>query len=518
MRKAWLTPVLILVALVLQLTVLNGLRLPGDGVPDLVLVLVAALGMTEGPVPGTVTGFAAGLCLDLAPPGSPLIGQYALVFCLAGFAAGRLSGAARRSPVLGVVLVAVVVAAAEALSAALGLVLEPAQVTMAEVRLVLPATLGYDVLLCPFLLYLIVLAGSLLADPLGGQVRGLLASPARSPRSGKGKRKPRPAEPRLGPAAARIGDGWIGSRPVSQHGAQPPARHRARLRPAGGVAGSASGLLHHRDRPAAPVSIRLAAGRRGDGAIGNPVGTGLGHHWRPGRHPGPIAGARGHFRPHPGDLGGSAARQHGLARPAAGRAPGRATINFGGHRGDGSVGQSLGSSWLTAPSRGGAAGPQLRMGARRSSVVISGRIGSVAAVPTVHFGAGSARTVRRPVAVPKFRRQSAWFRSPGMATGLVAGGVLDQSAFRAARRRRAGSPRLRLAGRSRGALMLGGSGGPLLRRPPGRIRKQPSFGYGRRSFLSFLTGRHIGGHWLASKRVGSRSGVWLVGRRTGGVR
>jgi rod shape-determining protein MreD len=516
MRKAWLAPVLIVVTLVLQLTVLNGLRLPRGGVPDLVLVLVAALAMTEGPVPGMVTGFAAGLCLDLAPPGSPLIGQYALVFCLAGFAAGRLSGAGRRSPLLAAVLVAVVVAAAEALSAALGLVLEPAQVTLAEVRLVLPATVGYDVLLCPFVLYLIVLAGALLADPLGGQVRGPLVRPARSQRGRKGKRKARPAELRLGSAAARTGDGWIGSRPGGQHNAHPPPRHPTRLRPAGGVAGSASGLRHHRDRPAAPVSIRLTAGRRGDGAIGNPVGTGLGHHWQPGRHPRRMAGASGHFRPHPGDVGGSAARQHGLARPGTGQARGRATINFGGHRGDGSVGQSLGTRWLTGPSRGGASGPQLRMGARRSSVAVSGRIATAAAVPTVHFGARSARTVRRPVAVPKFRRQSARFRTSGLATGLVSGGVLDQSAFRAARRR-AGSPRLRLAGHGR-ALMLGGSGGSLLRRPPGRIRRQPRFGYGRRSLLSFLTGRRIGGHWLASKRVGSRSGVWLIGRRTGGLR
>ncbi len=77
-----------------------------------------------------VTGFAAGLCLDLAPPGSQLIGQYALVFCLAGWAAGRLSRAAGRSPLRALGLVAVVVAAAEALAAGLGLALEPAQVTV----------------------------------------------------------------------------------------------------------------------------------------------------------------------------------------------------------------------------------------------------------------------------------------------------------------------------------------------------------------------------------------------------
>jgi hypothetical protein len=66
--------------------------------------------------------------------------------------------------------------------------------------------------------------------------------------------------------------------------------------------------------------------------------------------------------------------------------------------------------------------------------------------------------------------------------------------------------------------MLGGSGGSALRRPAIRIGKRPRFGYGRRSVLSFLTGRHIGGRWLARQRAGSRSGVWLIGKRTGGLR
>jgi hypothetical protein len=66
--------------------------------------------------------------------------------------------------------------------------------------------------------------------------------------------------------------------------------------------------------------------------------------------------------------------------------------------------------------------------------------------------------------------------------------------------------------------MLGGSGRSPLRGPSLRIGKQPRFGYGRRSLLSFLTGRRVGGSWLARKRVGSRSGTWLIGKRTGGLR
>lgn len=227
--------------------------------------------------------------------------------------------------------------------------------------------------------------------------------------------------------------------------------------------------------------------------------------------------ASGKFRPHRGEQGGSASRQHGLTRPGGGLAHRRAAINFVAHRGDASLGRTLGASWLTAPWRGSAPGPRLRMGASRSSVALAGR-GSAAAIPAARFRTGSARTVRRPAATPKFRRASARLRPYALASGLIAGGVLDQSTFRAARRQWASPPRLRLAGGGRGSPMLGGSGGSALRRPPGRSRKQPRFGYGRRSLLSFLTGRRVGGRWLASKRVGSRSGVWLIGRPTGGTR
>ena len=206
-RKAWFAPVVIVLGIVLQLTVLNGLRLPGGGVPDLVLVLVCALAMAEGPLAGLIIGFAAGLSLDIAPPGSALIGQYALVFCLAGWAAGRLSSAAGRSALRSVVLLGGVVAAAEVLAAALARVLEPAQVTFAEVRDVLPATIGYDLVLCPFVLYLVLLASALLTDGLtaglaGGGLSSLLAAPTRVQRSDERKRARL-----LSPRSGRTGPG-----------------------------------------------------------------------------------------------------------------------------------------------------------------------------------------------------------------------------------------------------------------------------------------------------------------------
>jgi hypothetical protein len=95
--------------------------------------------------------------------------------------------------------------------------------------------------------------------------------------------------------------------------------------------------------------------------------------------------------------------------------------------------------------------------------------------------------------------------------------VLNASMFRAVRRG-AGAPRLRLASRGRATGMLGGSPGSALRRPPRLVRKQPRFGYGKRSLLSFPAVKRIGGRWLARNRAGSRSGTWLIGKRTGGVR
>jgi len=60
-------PVALFAAVVLQLTVVNRLPLPGGDAPDLVLLLVAAVGVVASPLIGAVTGFFGGLGLDVAP-------------------------------------------------------------------------------------------------------------------------------------------------------------------------------------------------------------------------------------------------------------------------------------------------------------------------------------------------------------------------------------------------------------------------------------------------------------------
>jgi rod shape-determining protein MreD len=105
----------VLVALVLQSSALP-LLTGAARVPDLCLLVVVAVGWSAGATPGMVTGFAAGLALDLAPPADHLAGRWALAFVLAGYLAGlagertpsrRLAGLAR---ILLVVAVASLVA------------------------------------------------------------------------------------------------------------------------------------------------------------------------------------------------------------------------------------------------------------------------------------------------------------------------------------------------------------------------------------------------------------------------
>ncbi len=557
MRKAVLATCVLAVALLLQLTVLNGLQLPGGGVPDLILVLVAAVAMSAGPIPGMVAGFAAGLCIDLAPPGSAVIGQYALVFCLTGWACGRARGLVTRSALGALGALAVVLVAAESLIAVLGRALAPAQVTMSAIKQVLPSTVGYDLLLAPLVLYLVLLVSSWLEHGFAAESGGVRLLPDSSRARRRAAKQPQPHQPRLHRAAARPGDGWLygGQRGLVQH--RPPAGPGRRLRPGAGVPGSASGLIHQRPGmpPARPVNLRLASQRRR--AAG------------PGRHPGMLSGARtggGGFRPHGGEPGGSAAA--GFRRVAVPiRRP--SSIMFGG-RSDSELARSLrAAAGLGATRRrsaprlrlaGGKTGelpapravptPRLRFTGSKTSAVRTRRpspeprlrlAGSKttalsasrpAPAPKLNFHSHRPAPSRHRPASPRFRGHSPGPRHSALSDGQLAG-ALDQQLLRQARRS-VTAPRLRL-GRGRNAAgMLGGTGGspmrrtrsvrrvtphfrsrPLAGRAGGPSTKRPKFGYGRRSLLSFLASKHIGGRWVASQRVGSRSGVWLLGRRGG---
>jgi hypothetical protein len=309
---------------------------------------------------------------------------------------------------------------------------------------------------------------------------------------------------------------------------------------AGSAVAGAGRRPGHPGLAAAPANLRFSGRRRGDGAVGSPVGSALGR--QSGLHPGLRRGASPKFRPHAGVPGGSAAGQAvALVRRPSWRRP--TSVRFAARRGDATVGRLLGTP---RPAGGGL-----------QRVDRSGR-----STRRLHFGRAAAPRFRtaslaaprsRPKAEPRFRRHGT-ISVAALAGGKLPGGAPDMHDLMAARRRQAAAmPRLRLGARRRGDGRLGGSvpgpgrrsaatrpATPRLRprrltghgrpghgrpghgrmghgRPAGR--KQPRFGYGRYSLLRFLTGRRIGAaRWLGSTRTGSRAGMWLIGRRTGGLR
>jgi rod shape-determining protein MreD len=600
------------VALMLQLTVVNRLPLPGAGAPDLVLLAVVALGLCGGPAGGALTGFCAGLALDIAPPGSYLIGQYALVFCLVGYLCGRLLGIANRSALLTIAAAMAAAATGEALAAAFGLAVSNPQVTWSAVRQVLPSSIVYDVVLAPFVLYLVVravrlvgglgrdaaaqpadgaallarnqAAGSVLpggslngAAALGGAGLlggvGWVSGPVGSRRS-RGSRAPRtgaragaapraPRTPRLGDAAARRGDGWLGSAPrtglsASRAPAARPGRP-PRLRPGAGTAGSALA------RPARPlprpaVNLRLgAASRRHDGSVGRglgrPAGPALGGRPKSGpsgsafRGPrpgvaGPAALARPgvagrgplsrkalspgpRFRPDPRLRGGSASpdARRGVG-PARVRPSRRVRMRLGSaRRHDGALGGSVlgrralggGVAGAGGPGVGGLRGSALRAGGPRRTRLRSGALRGSGLRAGGPRGSG---------------RQGGRLRGGGLRGRALRGGGLRGGTAHVpvgGRGRAARPVRLRLGSGRRGALGGLRGRGPWARPRLGPARRYrsavPADGYlalGRRTRLRApkrvrLTGSSFLATWTGGL-LGRRSATGRIGKRTGGLR
>lgn len=146
-----LSAVLILLAVVLQTTLIARLPLPG-GRPDLILLSVVALALAAGPGAGLVAGFAGGLMTDLlaAHP----VGLAALVLCLVGYLCGLLQEDAEGSVLLPLGLVAAAALASTlgegALLALVGKYSVSGSLDWRAVLTDLPTSVLYDVLLAPF--------------------------------------------------------------------------------------------------------------------------------------------------------------------------------------------------------------------------------------------------------------------------------------------------------------------------------------------------------------------------------
>jgi rod shape-determining protein MreD len=171
LSRTVLATLLAIVALVLQVTVLARLQLPG-AVPDLLLLTVLALALVYGHVGGALTGFFAGLLADLAPPADHAVGRYALVLCVIGYAAGltKPETGQHRSATVPMLVVACGAASSTLLYAGVGaLVGDTAARDVGLSSLLFTATI-YDLLLAPFTVPLIMgLARKLEHDPLAGE-------------------------------------------------------------------------------------------------------------------------------------------------------------------------------------------------------------------------------------------------------------------------------------------------------------------------------------------------------------
>lgn len=168
-NRILLSSTLVVVALVIQVSVLARLQLPG-AVPDLVLLTVLALALVYGHTGGALIGFGAGLLTDLAPPADHAAGRYALVLCVIGYLAGLAKPETGRLRSASGPLVVVVSSAVGStlLYAGVGaLVGDDAARHVGLGGLLFTAAL-YDLLLAPFTIPLIIaLARRAENDPLG---------------------------------------------------------------------------------------------------------------------------------------------------------------------------------------------------------------------------------------------------------------------------------------------------------------------------------------------------------------
>jgi rod shape-determining protein MreD len=103
--------VLVFVAALLQVTIVAGLDILG-GTPDLLLLVLIAIGLLRGAVAGAIAGFCGGLLVDVLTLDT--LGVTSLTLALAGYWTGRYGETTGRdrahAPLLAVVVMSILVA------------------------------------------------------------------------------------------------------------------------------------------------------------------------------------------------------------------------------------------------------------------------------------------------------------------------------------------------------------------------------------------------------------------------
>src|SRR3954470_16476611 len=150
-NRILLSAALIVVAMVLQVSVLARLHLPG-AVPDLLLLTVLGLALVYGHVGGALVGFGAGLLADLAPPADHAAGRYALVLCVIGYLAGlaRPENGQLKSAFLPMAVVVAAAIGSTLLYAGVGALVGDTAARHVGLGSLLFTAALYDLLLAPF--------------------------------------------------------------------------------------------------------------------------------------------------------------------------------------------------------------------------------------------------------------------------------------------------------------------------------------------------------------------------------
>jgi rod shape-determining protein MreD len=479
--RAVISLVVVAVTVVFQLTIVDRIAFPGGAGPDLVLLVVAALALAGGPMAGVLTGFLAGLALDVAPPGSHFVGQNALVFCLVGYLCGLLaddgSGDAEQghTALFEIVVTAAGAVCGEALLALLGVMLSDPRVTWPAITNVLPAAVAYDVLLCPFVLYAVAAALRLGGARGEGRRAGWSPSQARTPAPGASQGAIRQLAggnaPRLRLSERDKGPGSIGglrgpgaARPTARREPQLKLGRPGKRAPAGlGAAFAPAGL------GAGTARVRFGSRRR-EGVLGGSL----------------LGGSRS-------GIGGGPARL-GSARPGSGRLgiPRAGSSSMGRSLLGGSVFSRKSSSSLGRPAVFGRSAPlglasPLR---HRGNPAGGGLIGHA---PRFSRGGSLTRltSALRRSAGPRspgrgwlrgtssrgaFPRRGA-LRSGSLSSGSLGGTSMSRRAFGGRRIGRSGAGLSGrggrgLSGRGLSGRGLGGAGSPRLRMPRPRPRRR----------------------------------------------
>lgn len=150
-RQGLVIGVPLLLASLVQVTLLSRLGLPG-ATPDLLVVTVVAVALAMGPIQGAFAGFLAGAIIDVSPPSDTVVGVNSIVYLAIGFIAGYIVDTRNRN-VLGMIVIAALACGAASLgTAALDAMLGSPRVIWESVPVITLTSTLYGALLAPLVI------------------------------------------------------------------------------------------------------------------------------------------------------------------------------------------------------------------------------------------------------------------------------------------------------------------------------------------------------------------------------